>query len=122
MRVEQPQLLVAMNRVECVVDVERDPFPKTGQFDNGVPIVEALMSCPAYWGTVYVWLVAARATNQETLLSLHKDDVLTVRGDVLRFGIDGDGDPYAKIMTDMICAWHHMPDEAESADIKRVQH
>ena len=26
MRVEQPQLLVAMNRVECVVDVERDPF------------------------------------------------------------------------------------------------
>ena len=26
MRVEQPQLLVAMNRVECVVDVERDPL------------------------------------------------------------------------------------------------
>ena len=26
MRIEQPQLLPAMNRVERVVDVERDPF------------------------------------------------------------------------------------------------
>jgi hypothetical protein len=26
MRVEEPQLLAAMHRVECIVDIEHDPF------------------------------------------------------------------------------------------------
>ena len=35
MRIEQPQLLAAMNRIERVVDVERDPF---GDLPEGLAI------------------------------------------------------------------------------------
>jgi len=95
--------------------------PRAGQLDNGVPVVEALMSCPAYWGTVYVWIRAVGATYRETVLNLRKDDVLTVRGDVLRFGIGGDGDPYAEVLIDTICALRHMPDVGFT-HIKRLEH